>query len=235
MSYARDVMGAAVGVALLITMSQAHAVATFNATDRSVEASDGTNSNSQISVVTLGTFIASEDSPTTADISASQDTTTAPLSISGTGSANHLASGPSDPGFAESFFQADFSLAEAHNYTLGGNLHTSIEFGPASARFDLVGSGGTNIVFVTPAVSGESNAPISGSGMLMAGSYTLTVQAIAGDINNNDDALSTSDFNFTLTLAEKGNGIPEPTTASIWLTLLAGIGGARRLHRRRAA
>lgn len=105
-----------------------------------------------------------------------------------------------------SSMMVEFSLASAATYDLSGSLDaTSQSTGSAEASFELIGPGGT--VYSLSTTSGSQ--PLSSSGALLAGSYTLTVSSTS-DIAFAEDTASSS-YNFLLTI------VPEPAMGSLAL------------------
>jgi len=163
---------------------------------------------------------------------ASQDTTIGVLGMSGIGSAG--LGNTRDAFFdARSVFLSRFTLLEAHNYTLTGELFEDFASGSGGTSVTLIDTD----TFMTAIPSIVGPASFNSSGMLMAGNYQLSVNAFAdaqenSPTNFSGSGFSSYDFNFTLIEKPTAPGVPEPITATLGLMGLGVLGMATR---RRAA
>ena len=126
--------------------------------------------------------------------------------------------------FANSLFDAFFEITTDHSYSLTGLLDALAVGGRAEARFHLDLDGTTSLDF--DSVGG----PVSllSSGVLLAGSYHLTVSAVMdnGGVSQPDAAMGgSSSFGFEFQLTERTPSVPEPTSLAFLLASgMAGLG-----------
>jgi hypothetical protein len=122
--------------------------------------------------------------------------------------------------FANSLFDTFFDITTDLSYSLAGQLDALVDGGRAEARFQL--DGPTPLDFDT--VGGLVS--LLSSGVLLAGSYHLTVSAVMdnGGVSQPDAAMGgSSSFGFEFQLTEGTPSVPEP--AALALLFAAGIAG----------
>jgi hypothetical protein len=121
--------------------------------------------------------------------------------------------------YASSFFDVFFDLAVPHAYVLAGGLTAMDDGGFARARLGLSGP----VSFSFLAIGTDPNTPLSGSGVLPAGSYRLVVEASMDNGGNFQEGAymgGSSEFAFQMEVAAQGTPVPEP---AMWLLLAIGL------------